>query len=394
MKKWQTTLLFILCLTLLTGCWNKRELNDLGVAVAVGIDKTEDENFKIIVQLINPGEVATQTPTTRPPVSTYEIEGESVFEAFRKLTIKSPRKIYLSQLRLIVLGEKLAEEGIQETLDFLYRDHEMRTSFFLMVAKDEQMEDILNVLTSFEKIPANKVLYSLQASETNWAPTKGVNLDDVVSAIMSKGSEPVLTGIYISGVTDGSDITNVQRVNAPTQLTIDNLAIFKNDELVGWLSEDESKGYNYVKGNVHSTIVTVPCHKDNGIISVEMIRTAAESTAILKDNKPFIKVKITGEGNVGDVECKIDLTKDKTLKAIEKKVNNDIKDKINAALKTAQQDYKSDIFGFGEEVRRSEPKYWHKVEDNWSNIFAEMEVEVDVEIKIRRTGTIIRSIEQ
>ena len=44
-----------LAVALLSGCWNSRELNELGIVVGVGIDKGEaDNSVKITAQVVKP----------------------------------------------------------------------------------------------------------------------------------------------------------------------------------------------------------------------------------------------------------------------------------------------------------------------------------------------------
>lgn len=72
----------------------------------------------------------------------------------------------------------------------------------------------------------------------------------------------MLTAVLVKGNhKKGGDIANVQRVNQDTILKFKGLGIFKGDKLVGWFNGSESKGYNYVTGNIKSTVVVIPCEK-------------------------------------------------------------------------------------------------------------------------------------
>ncbi|WP_281890333.1 hypothetical protein [Paenibacillus sp. YYML68] len=137
----------VLCLLLaipLTGCWNRKELNDLAIAGGLAIDQADASQYKVTVQVVDPSEVASRKGGGgRSPVLTFEATAPSVFEAIRKLTTSSPRKIYLSHLRIVVLGQQLAERGIAKPLEFLSRDHEVRSDFFVILAKDAKASDIL-----------------------------------------------------------------------------------------------------------------------------------------------------------------------------------------------------------------------------------------------------------
>ena len=47
-------LLHIVITLFLSGCWNRRELNDLAIAVAAGVDWV-DGRYRLTVQVANPG---------------------------------------------------------------------------------------------------------------------------------------------------------------------------------------------------------------------------------------------------------------------------------------------------------------------------------------------------
>lgn len=161
-RKLLSLLLPILLLTLLTGCWNSRELNSLAIAVALGIDKVGD-HYMVSAQVVVPSNIASSKGGDDVAVTMYKSEGKTVFEALRRMTTVAPRKIYLPHLRVLVLGEELAKEGIAKPLEFLSRDHEPRTDFFIVVAKHLTAENVLKVMTPLEKIPANKMYSSLLA---------------------------------------------------------------------------------------------------------------------------------------------------------------------------------------------------------------------------------------
>ncbi|MCT9852610.1 Ger(x)C family spore germination protein, partial [Priestia megaterium] len=51
-------LLMITITILLSSCWSKKELTDLAIVAAMGVDKTKDGRYHLTLQIINPGNVA------------------------------------------------------------------------------------------------------------------------------------------------------------------------------------------------------------------------------------------------------------------------------------------------------------------------------------------------
>lgn len=304
----------------------------------------------------------------------------------------APRKVYAAHIRLLVIGENFAKEGMAKSLDFISRGQEFRTDFFIIMVKGAKAADVLQILTPVEKISANDIFDTIETAERAWANAGTVQLYELINDLVSKGKHPVLTAIEIVGDKEkGSESSNLETIDPPTRIRVTNMAAFKGDKFMGWLDEDESRGYNYIAGKVTSTIASLPCKngENEDQYSIEIIRAKEKIKARMVDGKPKIEVRIEGEGNVGEVECsQLDLTKTDTIKSIEKALNDRAKFVVNSAIKKAQEEFKADIFGFGEAVHREDPKYWRKVEEDWDEVFAGLETEVKADFKIRRTGTV------
>ncbi len=52
-RKCLLAVLMLLSVIVLPGCWDKRELTDLAIISAIGIDRTNDGNYVLHLQIIN-----------------------------------------------------------------------------------------------------------------------------------------------------------------------------------------------------------------------------------------------------------------------------------------------------------------------------------------------------
>lgn len=384
----------LIMIGLLTGCWSRRELNDLAISVGMGFDKIDDQ-VQVTIQIVNPGEVASKRGGTglTTPVSTFKASSQTIFEAIRKITTQSPRKVYSSHLRILVISEELGREGITPILDGISRNHEMRSDFYIVVAKGTTAENVLNTLTPIEKIPSNKLFSTLEMSEKVWAPTVKVKLDTLISDLQTEGKDPVLTGIQIKGdPSKSAEKSNLNRTAPHAFLQYSGLAIFKKDKLIGWFNEKESKGYNYIIDNVKSTIGHINCPA-GGILAVEVVRTKTRIKGRVESGKPQIDINVFLEENVGEVQCKIDLLDPQSIEELEKAAKIEVKSIIESAIQKAKK-FDADIFGFGEAIYRADPKYWNENKDNWEEQFLDLPVHVNIDVKIRRLGTVSDSLIQ
>ncbi|WP_440961157.1 Ger(x)C family spore germination protein [Paenibacillus nitricinens] len=382
----------ILMQIFVTGCWSRQELNDLAIAVGIGIDKI-GEQYQVSAQVVLPSQVAgSKGGSPHSPVNLYKATGSTVYEALRKITTVSPRKIYISHLRILVLGEDLAREGISDVLDFFSRDTETRNDYFIVVAKDAKAADALKILTSLEKIPAVRLFASLETSEKHWAPTSTVTLGTLITELVTKGKQPILTGVVINGnVGVGETSKNVETVDSPTQLEYSGLAVFKEDKLIGWLNQEESKVYNYLTNKVKNTVFYIPCPEGKKV-SLEVFKARSKMKGSMDSDKPEITIEQHLEVDIGEVQCRnLNLTDTKTITELEKIANKKVVDLFGTTIKKVQNEYKSDIFGFGEAIHHSNPQAWKKLRNDWDQTFVNLPVSIKMDIKIRLLGKVMNS---
>lgn len=384
MKK-QIMILFIFT-ALLSGCWSGRELNEIAINLAVGIDKVGSQ-YLVSCQVVNPGEVANlKGGSGRSPVVLFQKKASTVSEAIRQITTIAPRKIYWAHIRMLIIDEKVAKEGLNKIIDVFLRNHEVRPDFYIAISKKSKAENVLRVVTSLEKIPANKMFASLNISQKFWSPTVTVTIDRLVSNLMSDGIHPVVTGITIKGaITSGEKIENIQEIKPNTILQYSESGVFKKDKLIGWLNNTQSKGYNYIMNRVEGTLIPISCSAEGKAV-IGIMESNTNVKGIVKNKKHMIEMELHMKGDITEVQCKnLDLTKPKTIHQLERLSEKRVTQVIKEALKAAQKKYEVDIFGFGEAIHRENPQYWNKIKNNWDQEFVNLPVSIKVHIQLKHT---------
>ncbi|HSO57319.1 MAG TPA: Ger(x)C family spore germination protein [Paenisporosarcina sp.] len=389
MKK--ITLILLIASLVLTGCWDKRELDELAITMAIGVDES-DVGYLVTAQVVVPLEVSIEGNTGNSPITQVRAEGETIFEAIRKLAKIVPREIYPGHLRMLVISETVAEEGIGEIVDYFSRNWEMRSDFYVVVAKETTAEEILNVSTAIETIPANSMFNMLNVAQETWSSTRGIHINDLISDIGSGEKEAVVTGVEVIGDEElGSSKKNLETITPKARLRLVDLGVFKKDKFVGWLTEEESIGYNKITNQVKSAVTTLSC-PEGGTIAIELIRANSKIKGKIINGTPEVEVKMKAEGNIAEVDCQIDLMNAENITKLEKLYSEKLKETMQNSITTLQQDFNSDIFGFGQAIYRADAKAWKKLESNWDQEFSELQVIVKVDAKITQFGVIVSPV--
>ncbi|TDL71050.1 Ger(x)C family spore germination protein [Rhodococcus qingshengii] len=377
---------------LLSGCWSKKELTDLAIVAALGIDKNEEGRYVGTMQIINPGNVTGGMQggggNQGPPVSVITGTGDSIVEVSRRTSRKLSRRLYYAHTNLVVISEDLAkEESISNILDPLERDAEFRSTAIIVIAQGTKASDIVKVLTTIEKIPANKVIKTLKFTEKSWGENISVNMQDAIKTLVSPGKELVVSGFRLSGdVNKGKKVDNTQQTEPSSFLYAGSLAIFKNGKLTEWIDGETARGSVFLLDKLKASAIAIKWEGKNEAILYELIRQKTKVNAKMEKGKPHVSIEVNAEGNIGEARLPIDLTNPDVLLKIEKEIEKEIKKEVSMAIKQALKN-KSDIFGFGEALHRANPKEWEKMASKWNDVyFPEVKIDIVVDAFIRRTG--------
>lgn len=381
--------LMILPQLYLTGCWSAREVNDLAISVAIGIDRAK-EGYLVTEQVINPKAIASQKAAAQEdPVIIFTAEAPNLESAIKKLYGQSSRMFFNAHLRVVAISEEVAEEGIGDFIDFFYRSHEYRTDFYFVVAKEVSAKELLSVLTPLESVPAVALSELLKLADHEWAPVEAMKVTELVNCIVRQGIDPVLPIIEILPYQSGTSGSSEERKNK-NLFRFAGLAVMNGDHMIGQFNEDESKGYNYIRGGITHTNGSAG---DGGtMITYDIINTHSEIVPTMENGQPSIQVNIGLEYRIEAIQGDIDVTKIENREKISGFAASRIEELCMIAVTKAQNEYRTDVFGFGEKIHNKYPKYWKTVEGNWEEVFSKLPVQVTVQAHIKTSGEINKVI--
>lgn len=388
----------ILCLALaVAGCWSRRELETLGFIVAAGIDSAQEEGkIQLTVQIVKPFALSTGERAVSPekPFWTVSSTGQTLLDAVRNLLAQSPRVPFWSHNLWLLIGEEYCRGGIGDILDLFERDGETRRRMQIAVAKGATAYDLLHAEFELERLPSSGgrgILHGLQNGSSTVVSSTVLDLD---RALEGEGINPVLTRVEIvprpkNPDTRGELLRN--EIGASARLT--GAAVLKNDRLVGWLDKSEARGLNWITSKIKSGVIVIkqPGLEDK-LIGLEILWGSGGFKTEVRDGRITVLIKVRAYGVMADVQGFIDpLAQPEVWDSMERRMAAVIQNETAAAVSKAQE-LNSDIFGFGAELNRTDHRKWEELRDRWDELFPTIDVRVEVDAKLRRSGLVVRSV--
>ncbi|WP_160112611.1 Ger(x)C family spore germination protein [Salicibibacter kimchii] len=304
----------------------------------------------------------------------YETSVPTIHEAFRKLVRESPRRAYIGHIATFIISEDLAEEGLTDVLDFLYRDHEVRSDFYIVISKDERAGDILQLLPPIEDVTSININNAIENGEKSYAEVQGIRIDSLFEKIIADGIEPAILGISTIGdLNAGKTMQNTEQIKPEAYLQLGPMAMFRDNQLIDWLNEEESKAFNYLEDTFDYNVGSLPC-PDDGTMAVESYRIARNVTVHLENEQPSIDLEVDIDATVSEINCSdLDVLEEKSYQIIEEANNQKVERMLDRVIQKTKEN-QSDILGLGREVYRQHPRYWENVKGEWPEIFTDMDV--------------------
>ncbi len=382
MKIIKILLIIIIC-SLLTGCYNYRELNDLAIVSAVAVDKINDQ-YKVSVQVINIQKTDSGASDSNiPKFTVYSKTGNTIQEAIRNIINESSKRIYANHVRLVVFGESLAKEGIYNILDIFIRDTESRKQFYLMISKDIDALSIISTITPNELLNATNIVDSLKSNKVNIGSSINLTYEDILDLYLNDRTEVIIPSVTIKNKNSENDeLNNIKQSEVNNLIELSSMSYFKEDKLMGYLDENESIALSFILNNIKKTVLTIECG-DKKYASLEISETKVKK----KNNKNIININITGTAAINEINCNFDLEKSEELKKIDKLVNNKIENNINNLFKKMKEE-NIDIFKFKDLIYKNNYKYYKNNNIQLNNI----KVNINSNIKIDSKGSTIKVI--
>ena len=237
---------------LLTGCYNYRELNDLAIISGVSISKNDDI-YNITVEVVNPKKEQDTSSGKEPDYIIYEGYGKSMQEAFRNIVKESPQKLYGAQIDILIIDEETAKKGLDEILDFFARDPEVRSEFYVVISKNDEA---LKIISPLANLSSKNIVNSLKSTNKYMGISNLITYHELLSNFINPYIEIALPSIEMIGnEAVGETNLNIESTTSQANNFISNMTIFKDNKMLGYLTKEESIGYNIIKGNTKTVLI-------------------------------------------------------------------------------------------------------------------------------------------
>lgn len=386
--------------SVVTGCWDRREIEDIGFVVSAAIDLQPDTgDILLTAQIAKPFAIGTgaskSAGASERAFWSVESTGRTIADAAAQLHHIAPRKPFWAHNDLVMFGEAFARRGIGDAIDFLLRQRHSRLRVRPVVVKGFTGHfAALSEESELTQLPSEAIQEILQRTVELLSTTPAMDVNQVVQALESPLPQfvlPVLELIPMNPA-EGTFRGELKREVISYTPRLNGCAVFSQDRLMGFLSQTETRGRQWVVGGINDAVVVVPHPRAPGkhvCLHVTSSRSQVKYDPL--DGSPHFSVHIEAQALMSESEAYIDILDPELWSTLEISLEEAIRSEVRLALAKAQLEYETDIFGFGETLYRRHPRVWEQLTLAWEETFPTVSVDIAVDAELVGSGLTLRS---
>ena len=339
---------------LLGGCYDYKEINDLAIISAIGIDYKDDEYMVTLEVLNDKQDKGSASVTTYTKNGT----GKTLTEAIEDASDKIAKGTNFSHVKLMILSKSLMEEKFENIFDLFLRNIYFRENFYVVGSIKNSPEEILSNTNDFEKNASNAIILMLE--NMNYSSNSNVlkEFDQVVKDSLNFGLDACFSNVSLKD----------------KNFYVDGLIVFDGYKYKSLFSNEDAKIYNILNNDFDRPTYFIDYNGKSFTIAMN------DGKVNVGIKKGKIKVEGSLMGRIIDNDPDFDIRNNDVLD----KINNDfrklINDKIYEFIKKMQNN-NSDLLGLSlgyyKDKRIKDENYWKY-----------LDIDVDVKFNLNKKGLI------
>ncbi|MCM3713648.1 Ger(x)C family spore germination protein [Alkalihalobacillus oceani] len=363
-KRWMSSV--CLAVLFLTGCLQTNVIDEVSLIRSAAYDLDDEQQLKITVSFPTFIEQGGKNVLEKGII---EASGDTAKGTKVMLNKRAQRPLVLGQIRVILFSRELAEQGIEDLVDSLYRDPSVGNRILLAVVDGRAEEVLKTELGSGEQ--AGVFLSDLlrQNMEQNMIPS--TNLHNFLFSFYSDARDPYLPLIKKAGDT----------------VRVAGTALFKADVVHTTLSGDDSFLLKLLTTPARQATQQFTLNGEGATshVVIEKLNSELKKEVEKTETGPIFRYNMTIDGEIIDYTGEMNLDEPGVVKEVQEKIEEEITRRLTDMLYQFR-DEGIDPVGVGE-LYRSTTRDWRPEE--WENsIYPAATFELDIELNVIQSGAI------
>ncbi|CUH94964.1 hypothetical protein P22_1033 [Propionispora sp. 2/2-37] len=402
----------LLGLTMLlnAGCSGARETDETGFVLALGVDKSnEDGMVKYTCQIAVPQAGSPEegkSDDSKGQVS-VSVEARSLAEARNLFNSSLARTLDFSHMKVLIIGEELARQGINDIFAPLMRYRDMRGSTYIVITNQITAEEYIQKNKPILEQVMSRYYESMMFAARESGYYMSTNLHEFYIRLKDFNGAPYATlvgsreekqedkpegSLFPEEISKEYTAGNLSGIKGNPDQAM-GLAVFSGDRLAGKLTNEETRMVAILRGEFPTGfyVLADPLVPEK-FINLSMRLNGKPDVKLRRIGEQiFIDIKIKMEGEITAIPSGINYEDGKYRNILENSINTLLAKQMMKMIDKTQG-WGCDVAGFGVYLRPQVTTQQELMALDWKTMYRQAEVNVSVNTVLRRTGLMQRTV--
>ena len=368
----------------LTGCWDSEELDDRHIVLEMALDKAEDkaedkENkigqgdyYEVTYTIPDIKKLSGQESLSDDVKTAMTTVSPTLVKSMDEIEARIQNTITFSHLKAVIFGEELLKDQqlFENAIKSLSRNVEISRGTNILAVQGKASE-----ITKGENYQNPVLGLYIMNYFNNKAKANG--------NVKQQSIGTILREIQNTGVATMPIITSVDK----NTVQIGGAAVIKDYKLIGWLTQDEVRGMNFIRGDVEEVPIVIEYQGQYLTYTISNKKTKIK----FKDNDGIeaeIHLLVKGEITEGLSAMNNMIFSPEDIDAIEKILINKVNEKLQIVIEK-EKSLGADFLNIELELYRKHPNLWRKYQSGTDEkSIKDIKINLHTDVVIENTGII------
>ena len=327
----------------LTGCYDYKEINDLGFITAIGIDY-EESTFKAAFEILDDSN----------DIQIVSTESNNISNLFEDISPHISKIPDFHHLKAVIISKSVAKNHLKELTDYLIRSPEIRNEFLLVICDNNSPLKIFS--NDNKESIGEKVAKLIKTNKSQNNITYDQSFEDVLEKLLNKKTEATAVVINLEN----------------KEIVLKGIGLFKDYT------------YQYCLDTKASSLLNILNNENvNYIIPLKGLEIKLYESNVKYDfDKNNVNILVNAKAKIIENTTNYDLKDNQDYLIIEKKLNAIIKSELNELISNLKN-HNIDAISLND-------KQYKITKKNIKNYLQKVNIRINVDIKINWKGSIFQ----
>jgi spore germination protein KC len=360
-----------LTLTLFSGCWDYREIDDQIIVMGTAVDyDQESQGISLTVEITLPTSSGKESNFSS---KIYQSKGRNIIDAIVGMQTKAGRQLLWSHAKVIIFSTELLQQEklLIGTVDWIKRNRKIRDTIWLLLSKEKTAAEIL-----LKSNPQTQRIVS-QYLDFLFLGRKAETFPSVPYWQFSNDLRSVSACTILPIVSLESSKNGILPF-------LNGTAVLDRTKVTCLLDGQQTRILLLLMNKLNQAVFTPEpsINRKLQTVSLTIVKCQAAIEPVIEQQGLQMSIHVKIAAQISEIDGTGDVFQPAGLEKLIKAAKSLIKVKINNLLKLLKENCRSDVFGFGNKVEANYPKLWSKLKNNWRNEYAKIPVAIHLQLQI------------